>query len=345
MLYHGKWIESNPRKARIFALSVVASILVIGALGYRIIEGWSWFQSFYMTLITITTIGYGEPGDISKTGRVFTSILIIIGVMGVGFSLTVLGQSQIEAFFQRRKRFMKKKIDALDGHIIVCGAGSTGVLLRQEMGENPIPIVFIESNEEIVEAMQEEGHYILHADATEEVSLKKAGIEKARSLITTLPSDADNLYITMAARELNPKIRIVSKAHTSSAERRLRKSGAHHVAMPEQIGARNMMIGAIRPMLVDFMSSLSTGEASKFALEQFWVSGKSALAGKTIVEAFHKRFNIMIIAIQRKDGEMIIKPGPEDKIQEEDFILLLGAVKDLLVIEKEAGLSRSISAL
>jgi voltage-gated potassium channel len=336
--------EDTPRKAGLCALIIILSILAIGTLGYRYIEDWSWFQSFYMTLITITTIGYSEPADISHTGRIFTSVLIFMGVLGFGFALAVMGQSQIESFFRRRRKLMKKRIDALENHIIVCGAGNTGRLLLKEVGDNQVTLLFIELNEDIVQDMQEAGRFVIHGDATEENSLLNAGIRKARSLITTLPSDADNLYITMAARELNPDIRIVAKAHTLAAERRLRKSGANHVAMPEKIGARNMMIGAIRPMFVDFISSISTAEASKFAMEQFWVPHKSPIAGRTIVQAFHKKFNIMIVAIQRKDGEMIIKPGPEDTIQEEDFIMVLGAVKDLRVIEEEAGLSLGIKA-
>jgi len=336
------WLRPRPHEKVIRALALVIFVLIIGTCGFKIIEGWRWFDSFYMTLITITTIGYGEPADISDAGRLFTSVLIVMGVAAVGYAIAVVGQSQLETFFRRRTRLMDKKLNALQGHIIVCGAGNTGSLILDELGNHPIPVVFIELNEARVEEMQEAGRFILHGDATEEAILQKAGIQRARSLITTLPSDADNFYITLSARELNPKIRIVSKANTFSAERKLKKYGANHVSMPERVGARHMMQGAIRPVLVDFMTTLSMEDENRYALEQFGISAGSPLLGKTLFEAdFHKHYNIMIIAIQTRDGRMIVKPGPQDKMQDGDLILVLGTMKDLLTLEKEAGLRKS----
>ncbi len=303
-------------------------ILLVGTIGYWLIEGWNILDSLYMSIITLTTVGFSETHSLSPQGRIFTIFLLVIGVGFILYMFTVLSEvivsGRIESFLDKRK--MEKQIADFRGHYILAGFGRIGTIITKILG-NAFSLVILEKDQSRELELEETGHPFILKDASHSQALKRAGVERARALITALPTDADNVYITLTAKELNPDIMIVARADHADAKRRLKRAGADHVVSPYEIGARRMALILAKPTVIDFLSeSVRTGNIDRLLeLEEIKVEPISPLAGQTLIEAnLSERCNIILLSIRKKNGEEIFNPRYMEEIDKGDTLLVLG---------------------
>lgn len=315
------------------ALILLAVLLSAGTVGYRILEGATWFNSLYMTVITISTVGFGEvvPGlEKDPAGRAFTMVLILVGM---GLLLWVV--STLTAFFVEgelsvllRRRRMQKTIDAIRDHVIVCGAGAIGIEVIRELAATGTPcIVLDESGEQIERAGHEVEFTHLQGDATSEESLVRAGIQRARGVVTVLHEDKDNLVVTFIARQLRPDLRIVAKASHATMRDRLLRAGANAVVFPNHIGGLRMVSEMIRPHVVSFLDTmLRPGQEGTWRFEEVEVTGSCMASGKTL-EAMNLtgHCGLPILAMTEGDGrEITYYPGPETVLKPNTRLVVMG---------------------
>lgn len=325
------------RKRFYFLISLTLLVILAGSLGYYILfDGKPRFiDCMYMTVITLTSVGYGEiiPVSGNPAAEIFTMILITCGMGAILYGISTLTAIIIEGELSGiiRKRKMEKAIKKLVNHYIVCGGGQTGFPLVNELIKNKETVVVIESDEEILKrCMTVDGLFYINGDATDDKHLFDAGIEHAAGIITSLPSDKDNLYITMTARMIRPDIRIISRLIAPQLEAKLKKAGADSVVSPNFIGAMRMASEMIRPAAVDFLDVMLRSNNGDLRIHQLTVSPKAAGIGKTIAESdLKERYDLMILGIKHASGEIEFNP-PEARILENGFILIvMGKSKDI----------------
>ncbi|RLA86297.1 MAG: potassium channel protein [Deltaproteobacteria bacterium] len=319
------------------AVLLMGALLSVGVVGYTVIEGWGVFQALYMTVITITTVGYGEVYGLSEKGRVFTIFLIIAGFGIMAYIVTTLTQAiiagQIRAALGRKK--LEKMIKKLKDHYILCGFGRIGSVVAKELAKEEVPFVIVERDPEVIKALEEEGYLFLEGDATDDRVLLEAGIKRAKGLVATVSSDADNLYITLSARSLNPKLFILSRADDPEAERKLLTAGATKVVSPYIMGASRMANVLLRPNVVDFIELVVQRKHLELQMEEIEVEDDSLFQGKTLKDSgLRDEFGVIVVAIKRAGKEMIFNPSPEAGIERGDILILLGERKNLDRLEK-----------
>ena len=319
------------------AVFLMGALLSVGVAGYMVIEGWGVFQALYMTVITITTVGYGEVYGLSEKGRVFTIFLIIAGFGIMAYIVTTLTQAiiagQIRAALGRKK--LKKMIKKLKDHYILCGFGRIGSVMAKELAKEGVPFVIVERDPEVIKALEEEGYLFLEGDATDDRVLLEAGIKRAKGLVATVSSDADNLYITLSARSLNPDLFILSRADDPDAERKLLTAGATKVVSPYIMGATRMANVLLRPNVVDFIELVVQRKHLELQMEEIEVEDDSLFKGKTLKDSgLRDEFGVIVVAIKRAGMEMIFNPSPEERIERGDILILLGERKNLDRLEK-----------
>jgi voltage-gated potassium channel len=301
--------------------------LAIGSLGYMLIEGWGFLDALYMTVITLATVGYGEVQSLSATGRIFTLVLII---MGVGYFLYVVGaiiqflvEGRIRLVLGRRK--LDRQINKLRGHYIVCGYGRMGRALTRFLIQKYLDVVVIEQNESRVPIMNEDGVLYLLGPANEENMLIRAGIERARGIMTVVGSDADNVFMVLLARELNPEIFIGSRAILNSAKRTLLAAGVDKVVSPYDLGARRMAHAVLRPTVIEFLEMAFADESAEIEVEELRIKPTSSLIGTCLMDSNIRRdFNVIIITIKKNDGRMVFNPGAETCLEADDILVVVG---------------------
>lgn len=324
--------QSHSLERRFFFVSfLLVSVIVGGTLGYSYIEGWSILDGFYMTLITVTTIGYGEIHELSIYGRMFTSVVIISGVGIMGYFLGTFTQYVVEG--EVRKTFglrkMKKDIKNLSNHYIVCGYGKVGRQVCQELRSRGIETVVIESNDNMVEHAIQDGFYSIHDDAAADDALIKARVQHAKGLVGAVGSDADNVFMTLTAKELNPGIFVVVRAESPSSQKKLRRAGANRVISPDLIGGKKMALAVIRPNIVEFMDIVTPDEKTNFTIEEIIVQDNSSIAGLTLRESKVRQTAGVIIIGIKKNGDFIFNPLAEDRILGGDILIVVGNEKQL----------------
>lgn len=310
-------------------LTFLAIILMIfvGSLGYHLIEGWSWFDGLYMTVITLATIGYGETHPLSLGGRLFTLMLIVIGVALFGLLISNLTKAVIEsgvrAALGRRKLF--KDISQLKNHYIVCGAGRVGMRIIDELQRKSVDFIVIENDEIVAEKLLKKGILVLNGDATDESVLEGANIRQARSLITAASTDADNVYIVLNARGLNPNIYIVARAIDLPGERQLIRAGANKVVSPVLIGSHRMAQAALSPAVADFLELTTMTENLDLNFDQIWIAAGSRLDGVMLKDSgIRSQYEVMIVAITPDGGKMIFSPGGDHTLRAGDLLIAIG---------------------
>ena len=306
--------------------------ITFGTFGYHIFEEMPFFDAFYMTMITISTVGFSELKPLSVYGRIITIIIITSGVTisayTIGTLLRMFIEGELRKTFGRRK--MEKMIKALKNHYIICGYGRIGSLICKELQERNIPFVVIENDPTSVETLEKEHYLFLPMDATTEEALIKAGIDEARGLVTAVMSDADNVYIILTARGLNPDIFILSRASNEKAEEKLKRAGATRVVLPYQIGGRRMAHVLIRPTVIDFIDIAMMDSELGLSMEEAHVKPGSSLVGKNLIESnLRKDYGVIIVAIKKENGEMVFNPMPTHKLDAGDVIVVLGKKDDL----------------
>lgn len=311
---------------------LLAGVIAVGISGYMLIDRWNLFDAFYMTIITISTVGYGEIHPQSAAGRVFTSFLIVFGVGTMLFGFGVFAETLAENSFGifRRQRQMERRLKELRDHFIVCGYGRIGTEIVIEFEEHHVPYVIIERTEEALDRLHKEEKLHVEGDAASEEMLKGAGIERAKGLISAVDSDERAVYITLAARALNPKLYIISRAGHPESVRRLELAGADRVISPYRMAGHLMAELAVRPGLVDILDTLHHGE-SEIGLEEVLVSPKTKAIGKTMAEAgLLDPARAKLLAVRRRDGALHVNPGGDLRLEEGDLIIALGSEPQLL---------------
>ena len=312
-------------------------LLVLGVLGYMMIEGWSFLDAIYMTVITLATVGYGEVHEISPTGRIFTVFLIFLGV---GFFLYVVGnvvQFLVEGRIRHilGRRVLDKQIGKLKDHFIVCGYGRMGRALCSYLIQRHLYVVVIEKNLERVPVMDKDGILYLIGEATDEAILLKAGIKRARGVISVLGTDADNVFLVLIVKGLNPKVFVVARANQNATEKTLLAAGADKVVSPYILGARRMAHAVLRPTVIHFLELAFADEDTDIHVEEFTVSASSRLIDVPLSQSgLRQDLNLIVISIKKADGTMCFNPKASHRLAEGDTVVAVGKNKDLMQLEK-----------
>jgi len=316
-------------------ISVLIIILFIGgSLGYYIIEGWSFLDSFYMTVITLSTTGYKEVYPLSPSGRVLTMVLIVLGISVLFYALRQLNLFIFEGkFFWERK--MQKKLNQLHDHYIICGFGRMGKKIVQELHKRNKPFVVLEKEIEFSDQNEEIG--VFQGDATEDADLLKAGIKKAKGLVSVLSTDIENTFTTLSARGLNPDLKIIARAEEESSKEKLLKAGANRVILPYEIGGFRITQALLKPTVVDYIDEVFSRSDIGLEIEEVKVCDGSILIGKTIGESqIRSSFNAIIVGIYRKNSDLIYNPRPEITIRSEDNLIVIGEREQLAKLQEIA---------
>jgi voltage-gated potassium channel len=311
-------------KISIFVLLMLVSV---GTSGFMVIERWRFLDALYMTVITLGTVGFKEIHDLSDHGKMFTMLLIVVGVSVLGYIVGSLAQIMFEGQIQRimgRKR-VEKMIDALKGHYIICGFGRIGSLICKEFKANDLKFVIVEKSIETIEKLDEEGYLHMRGDATLDETLLKAGIKRATGLISVVTSDTENVYITLTARGLNPDLYILARSGEEGSDIKLKRAGANKVVSPYIIGGSRMAQSVLRPNVVDFIEIATGSEHMDLQMEEISIPDHSAFAGETLVSSgFRKEIGVIIVGIKKSHGKMVFNPHSQAKIEGGDTLIVLG---------------------
>ena len=328
------------------AAILLVLITIVGTIGYMLIEHQSFLNALYMVIITITTIGYGETFTLGTGGEIFTIFLIIAGVGTVGYTLVSAVEFMIENSLTRMmgRRRMRKELESLVGHYILCGYGRVGQHIAEDLQDAGAKFVVIEKDPAAAEKAMARGFLVIRDDATSDDTLKEAGIERARGLVTALSSDAENLYITLTARELCPHLFIVSRCDAEESEPKLRRAGADRVISPHSIGGRRMAAMLLKPMVWDYLDLVTKGQYIQFNVENLeWriddveIQPGSYLDGKTIEEAkIYSVSGALILAVKKRGMNFNTKPSKDIRLDAGDYIIAIGTVEQLAKLEEIA---------
>ncbi|MFQ5596002.1 MAG: potassium channel family protein [Anaerolineae bacterium] len=320
-----------------FALLIIFGLIVAGTAGYHLLEGMSFVDGLYMTIITLTTVGFGEVEPLSHTGRLFTIGLILSGVVAgawaVQNAVEVLLSEQLWRTVGRRR--VARAIEKLDGHYIVCGYGRMGRETALELRRRGVPFVVIESQPDIVQALLDEDVPVIEGDATYDETLQAASIERARGLVAAVNTDADNVLIVLTAKEINPQLTIVARAAVAESERKLYRAGADRVVTPYTIGGRRIALALLRPTISEFLSTVVYTEELDTEMGELHVHVGSPFANKTVRETeLRSQWGATVIGIKTQAGRLIISPSPEHRLQEGDVLLVIAETSKLRELEK-----------
>jgi voltage-gated potassium channel len=309
-------------------------------IGYRSLENLSFLDALYMTIITISTVGFKEVIDLSLAGRILTMVLIVFGVGTAFLVFTNITQWVVEGELRQLlgRRRVEKRIERLQGHHILCGFGRVGRLIAKELSQQKVSFLLIEKDRETLARYQWEGLLSMQGDATEEETLIQAGVQRARGLITALASDAENLLITLTARDLNPKIYIVARGgEEEGSERKLERTGANKVISPYYTGGLRMAHAILKPTVVDFMEIATHSESLELEMEEIQIDPTSPLANLALKDSgIRQEHGVIIVAIKKASGRMVFNPAPEILIEPGDRLVALGKPEQMKRLEQKA---------
>lgn len=322
---------------RRLALIALAVILTLGGgtLGFVLIEHYPAFDAFYMTLTTVTTVGYGEIRLLSTAGRIFNSFLILFGVITMLLAIGAMTQTVIELelnqFFGKRR--VKGMIDKLEGHIILCGYGRVGRGAASELSQAGVPFVVVDNNEDKVEIAIKAGTLAVLADAGSDETLRDVGVMRAKGLIATLSSDADNLFVILSAKTLNPNLQLSARIAEESSEQKMRRAGANFVFAPYNSTGHRMAQAIIKPHVQQFIDFTTRNMGLDVGIEQVRVESNSVFADKTLAEVRGDK-EVIILAIRKSDGKMLFNPPAEAKLSSGDHLIAMGEPQALRRLEQ-----------
>ncbi len=314
-------------------------LLCIGVFGYKFISGYDWLDAFYMTVITITTVGFSEVNPLDPQSKIFTIFLILASVVIVGYAISIiteyiLSKSNIKDIKQRK---MQKKIDAMSNHIIICGFGRNGKQAARKLFAYKKPFVIIEKNKEVIEKYQEDDIPFIYGNANEDETLYEAGIEKASTLISALPNDADNLFVVLSARQINKKMHIISRASQETSYEKLKLAGANNVILPDRIGGDHMASLVVIPDLVEFIDNLGIVGERNINVEEVKVEQLyNAKETKTIRDLdLRKKTGCTVIGFKDDKGEYIVNPEADTRLVLGSKIIVLGRPEQIQKLNSE----------
>jgi voltage-gated potassium channel len=322
-------------KRLLWVIGFLVVIVVIGVIGYMLIEDWSFLDSVYMTIITITTVGYDEVQPLTDNGKIFSIFLMIGGVGGALYFFTVIAAYLIEGYFGSTlgRRQMKNRIAKLKEHFIICGYGRVGQEIARVFTEEKVPFIIIDKDHDSIADADKDGRLYLLADAANDEALKEAGIERARGLVVAVASDADSTYITLSARQLRQDLFIEARTSSSKAETKLKRAGADRVISPTSIGARRMAMLALRPAVIDFIDTVTRRRGQELQLENIAVNDGSSLVGFKVADV-RQRSRASILAISKKNGKLLANPSGEEVVEAGDRLIAMGTEGQLMALEK-----------
>ncbi|BAO55473.1 potassium channel family protein [Nonlabens marinus] len=320
------------------AVGMLTSVLIIGCIGYKYLLDVSWIDALYMTVITITTVGYREMGDPSPEAKMFTIFIILTSVVIVGYSVSVISEFLLarNSRMARREREKKKYLKSMENHIIVCGYGRNGKQAVAKLQDYKRDFVIVEKNQQVIDDCHIENKHFIRGNANEDEVLHMAEIEKASVLIAALPDDADNLFIVLSARQLNKNLKIISRASEETSYKKLKLAGANNVILPDQIGGQHMASLIVSPDLIEFWDNLSYGGDDGVNLEQ--VSFEQMFDHNntcTILDLnLRQKTGCNIIGYKSPDGEYIVNPSPDTAISPGSKIIVVGNAKQIAQLQK-----------
>lgn len=324
---------------RQLTLATIAILVVVaaGTLGFWLFEPLNWFDALWMTVITLMTVGYGDVVPQTTVGRIFAMTLTPIGVIIAGYAIgvvtSIILDDKISGTFRRHR--MEKAIGKLNGHVIICGIGRVGLqVMNQLLQENKrIVIVDIQASGKLKETPN---ILYIEGNATEDEVLYKAGIENAEGLITTLPEDADNVFVTLTAKGINPAIKVVARAERSESEDKLRRAGADKVINPSNIGGRRLAMSILRPFSVDYVDMVLHDHHADFGIEEIVLSDASVFVGRSLRESkIRENYGVTIVAIMHPGETLIHNPKADETMQPGDLLIVFGTDAQLKVFEKD----------
>lgn len=310
---------------------VLVAVVMGGTGGYMVIERWSFWDAFFMTMISVTTVGYGEVRPLDREGEIFTVALLIAGVGGALYTLNAMVRITMEgeltgALAERR---MRQRIEHLHGHVILCGYGRVGEEIARVLRERNEPFVLIDIDAQALARAEASGCDHIHGDATKDDVLRRAGVTRARCLITALDEDAENCWVVLSARALNEKLWIVARADQPESEPKLRQAGADRVIAPAMLAGGHMALAAVQPLVLDFTQTFVRADGMNLMLAQLTVQDGSALADQTLADALTDQESVIVLGVRRADGELHVKPEMTMELGPGDELIVLGRVDDL----------------
>ena len=310
----------------------MGTVFCLGVLGYMEVEGWSFFDSLYQVIITLSTVGFQEVYPLTRDGRILTMVLIVSGVGTfaylVGSFTQVLVEGRLQQYLGRRR--MQKIIDGLSDHVIICGYGRIGAVVAREILAENVAAVIIENNAEVIHSLDEQGIPYVQGDATADETLLAAGLMRAKTLVAALTLEAANVYVTLTARQLNPTIRIVARADAQGHTQRLQRAGADQVLVPHLYGGVRMAQSVLRPTVTNFLELAGRGGAIDLQMEELQVTEQSEIVDKSLIDAaLRPRFNLIVIAIKKASGEMQFNPQAQAVLEAGDTMILVGSRDNL----------------
>jgi voltage-gated potassium channel len=321
-------------------VGLLLGVLVFGVAGYYIIEGWTLLDSLYMVAITVTTVGFGEVQPLSSAGRIFTILFLLVGVVGVAYTLRAVGEYILtsNAGQQLRKRRVKRMIERMRNHVVICGFGRVGQSAVSALIDSGQTIVVIERDERLAEQFLQADIPAIIGDATQDDTLRQAGIESAKGMIVSAGDDSVNLFIVLSARTLNPDLYIVARSVNSDNELKMRRAGANRVVSPYQLGGRYMANVLTRPHVTEFMGMVTLDSGIELWMEELKIGKDSSLAGHTVVEAdLRRRTGAALVALLRKSKGATLMPDENTQLEVGDELIVLGTREQLAKLEEITG--------
>jgi voltage-gated potassium channel len=319
------------------AIFFLLGIVLIGTVGYRIVENYSWLDALYMTIITLSTVGYREVHPLSPRGQIFTMALLVTGVGILFYTVIAIFEKVVEGEFQQvfGRRRMQRQIEALTEHYIVCGFGRIGEILCRELASKPVPFVVIEADEERTRTAEGMQYLVLSGDATDEQTLLNAGVRHAKGLFAALATDADNVFVTLTAKGVNSALFIVARAESDRSERTLLRAGADKVISPYAMGGHRMAQAALRPAVVDIIELAAHQQSLELQMEEVTVPASSPCTGGTLrASGLIGQPGIIVVAIKRVSGKMLFNPGADETLEAGDSVIALAEAPQLKEIER-----------
>lgn len=321
------------------AVVLLSATLIIGILGFRFVEGYSWLDAFYMTMITISTVGYTEVEPLTSAGKLFTSLYIGFNVVTLSYILAVFSYYIIqgEIFKNMHLNLINNQIDRLSDHIIICGYGRYGLEAAVHLRNHDIKYVIVEANEEVTQELREssEKELYVEGDATNDEVLIRAGIHRAVAIISALPDDSDNVFVVLSARQLNPLISIISRAKNPKTEKKLKLAGANHVVLPDQIGGFYMATLVTKPGALDFLTLITSEYRSDIGIEMVKYDDlPKPYRNKSIRDIeLRQATGTNIIGFRNPDGQYIVNPEPDTLLEQNTSLIVLGNKRQLELLE------------
>jgi voltage-gated potassium channel len=316
-------------------LVVFAGLLAAGTAGYMAIEGWSLGDALFMTVTTVTTVGYREVRPLDTEGRVFTIVLVLFGVGTAFYLLTTFVALVIEGDLGAALGMtrMKGRIEQLRDHYILCGYGRVGEEIARELAERKIPFVVIENNEEARSRAIAADCLVIEGDAASDDVLEAAGVRRAKALLAASDSDSGNTYITLSAKALNPDVYVVARAGKRESEARVRRAGADRVISPYVISGRRMVLSALQPAILDFIDTLASGRPGDRILAEIEITEGSGLFGVYVRHVLESA-RVTVLGLQRANGELVVGPGPDVRLEMGDRLMLVGPEAEVSAITR-----------